>query len=100
MYGAPLLFTLYTADIGRIIRAHNLLHHCYANDMQLYFFCTPQESACLNLSDVELTYHAPSVECAVPVYRHTTSKGLTFIKKNENDEFTIFLHFYVYLMAS
>ena len=43
----------------------------------------------LNPLDVELIWHAPSVECAVPVYRFTASKGLTFIN-NENDEFTIF----------
>ena len=34
-----------------------------------------------NPLDVELIWHAPSVECAVPVYRLTASKGLTFIKK-------------------
>ena len=44
----PLLLTLYTANIGRIIWAHNILHHCYAKDTQLYFSCTPQESACFN----------------------------------------------------
>ena len=53
----------------------------------------------LNPLDVELIWHAPSVECALPVYRLTASKWITFIK-NENDEFIIFLHFYVYLMAS
>ena len=31
--------------------------------------------------NVELIQHASSVECDVPVYRLTASKGLTFIKK-------------------
>ena len=31
---APLLFTLYTADVVNIIRAQQLLHHCYADDVQ------------------------------------------------------------------
>src|SRR6218665_2486260 len=34
----PLLFVLYTADLERIIETHGLLHHCYADDTQLYFF--------------------------------------------------------------
>ena len=43
----PLLFVLYTADIGTIIRAHKLLHHCYADDTQMYFYC--RSSACETL---------------------------------------------------
>jgi len=41
----PLLFVLYTADMERIIKAHGLLHHCYADDTQLYFFCEPSQTA-------------------------------------------------------
>ena len=41
----PLLFTLYTADIGLIIKAHELLHHCYADDTQLYLCGRPVECA-------------------------------------------------------
>ena len=41
----PLLFVLYTADVEKIIQAHGLLHHCYADDTQLYFFCKPSQSA-------------------------------------------------------
>ena len=43
----PLLFTLLTGDIGHIIRVHGLLHHCYADDIQLYFFSIPSEAAVL-----------------------------------------------------
>ena len=41
----PLPFLLYTADIGSIIAAHGLLHHCYADDTQIYFFCRASNSA-------------------------------------------------------
>ena len=43
----PLLFVLYTADIGSIIKSHKLLHHCYADDTQMYFYCRPSEYATL-----------------------------------------------------
>ena len=38
----PLLFVLYTADIGTIIKAHKLLHHCYADDTQCIFIVVHQ----------------------------------------------------------
>ena len=34
----PLLFELYTADIGSIISTHGLLYQWYANDTHIYFF--------------------------------------------------------------
>ena len=33
------------ADLERIIETHGLLHHCYADDMQLYFFCDPSQTS-------------------------------------------------------
>ena len=39
----PLLFVLYTKDIGAIIWRHDLWNHCYADDMQVYFYCKPEE---------------------------------------------------------
>ena len=42
----PLLFVLYTVDISSIA-AHGLLHHCYADDTRVYFYCRPSECAAL-----------------------------------------------------
>ena len=39
----PLLFTLYTANIGKVIQQHRLSHHCYADDNQVYAACTLSE---------------------------------------------------------
>ena len=54
-YGVPqgfvlgaLLFTLYiTGDVELIMQAHGLLHHCYTDDTQLYFFCKQSDVAAL-----------------------------------------------------
>ena len=43
----PLLFTLYTADIGKVIQQHRLSHHCYADDIQVYAACTLSECTAL-----------------------------------------------------
>ena len=43
----PLLFTLYTADIGKVMRQCGLIHHIYADDNQLYGCCLPSNSTAL-----------------------------------------------------
>ena len=45
----PLLFTLYTANIGKVINKYGLSHHIYryADDNQLYGCCLPSDSAAL-----------------------------------------------------
>ena len=43
----PLLFILYTADIGDIIRSHGLHHHAYADDNQVYASCSPWDAVVL-----------------------------------------------------
>ena len=37
----PILFLLYTADLLRLVRAHGLDPHLYADDTQIYDFCQP-----------------------------------------------------------
>ena len=52
----PILFLLYTADVLRLIERQNLHPHGYADDTQVYGFCSPssslelreQVSACLD----------------------------------------------------
>ena len=43
MFG-PLLFILYTGEIEQIINSHGLLAYSYADDNQLSFFCSPEET--------------------------------------------------------
>ena len=43
----PLLFVLYVADVARIIGAHGLSSHAYADDCQIYSSCSPSDSATL-----------------------------------------------------
>ena len=37
------MFVLYTKDVIEIIKRHGLINHFYADAMQLYFYCTPEE---------------------------------------------------------
>jgi len=39
------LFLLYTADFTRLVDAHNLQVHLYADDTQVYGFCHTEGSA-------------------------------------------------------
>jgi len=39
----PLLFLLYTAPVVDIVTRHGLLHHCYADDTQIYFYSSPDK---------------------------------------------------------
>ena len=41
----PILFLLYTADLLRLIRGHGLSPHLYADDTQIYGFCSPRATA-------------------------------------------------------
>ena len=54
----PLLFTLYTADIGKVIQQYGLSHYTYADDNQLYASCIPSESTALK---------AKMIRCVVSV---------------------------------
>ena len=47
----PLLFVLYSAEVGNIIDRRGLKHHCYADDTKIYSFCQPSTSAAVK-SDV------------------------------------------------
>ena len=40
----PQLFTVYTSPLGRIIRAHGLDYHLFADDSQLYVFVKPVQA--------------------------------------------------------
>ena len=44
----PVLFVLYTADIGSITHRHDLLSHFYADDSQLYLSCRQNSIQCDN----------------------------------------------------
>jgi len=46
----PLLFLLYTAPIVDIINRHGLMGHCYADDTQIYFYCSPDSMSQLSAS--------------------------------------------------
>ena len=43
-------YSLYTADVLRLIERHNLHPHGYADDTQVYGFCSP--SSCLELREL------------------------------------------------
>jgi hypothetical protein len=40
----PILFTMYTADVVRIAHHHGVSIHCYADDLQLYIHCVPDDA--------------------------------------------------------
>ena len=55
----PILFTLYIADIGRLVSSFGLKHHCYADDTQIHGRCSLTD--CDNLKS-EMLGRIQSVE--------------------------------------
>ena len=47
-----LLFILYTAHIGLLIRTHGLLYHCYVDDAYIHFFFQPTECGALQFKAI------------------------------------------------
>ena len=39
----PILFILYTADLLQLVKRHQLIPHAYADDTQIYGFCSPSD---------------------------------------------------------
>jgi hypothetical protein len=37
----PILFLMYTTDLPGLIENHGLQPHCYADDTQVYGYCSP-----------------------------------------------------------
>ena len=66
-----MLFTLYTADIGKVIRQYGLNHYIYADDNQLYGCCLSSDSAALR---------AVMVRCIASVGEWMTSNRLMLIQ--------------------
>ena len=50
----PILFTLYTANIGRLMSSFGLKHHCYADNTQTHGRCSLTD--CGNLKSNMLDY--------------------------------------------
>ena len=50
----PILYYIYTKPIGRIITRHDMNHHCYADDLQIYLAVDRDESIVTALAKVEL----------------------------------------------
>ena len=51
----PVLFTIYTTPLGRIIQRHGLTYHLYADETQLYMAFKPSDviSKCDAISRIE-----------------------------------------------
>ena len=51
----PLLFLLYTADINKTVRQHELSSHFYADDSQLYFYFRLEDTKSLRDTTLSCT---------------------------------------------
>ena len=74
----PILFLLYTADLIGLVTRHGLCTHFYADDTQVYGFCSPSKSLTPEPAVYVLVYVERSKTlpiCHVYERQPTTVKG-------------------------
>ena len=67
----PILYSMYTAPLSDIIRSKGVLHHCYADDTQIYNTFTPQQADI----DLCISVMEDCLEC-VRVWMHSNKLKL------------------------
>jgi len=86
----PILFLLYTADLTRLVDAHNLQVHLYVDDTQVYGFCDTEDSACFQnavsacIDDISVWMRSNRLQLRPPSHQTKTMK--TALRTENLDE--------------
>ena len=93
---APILFTLYTAPLSRVIARHDVEHHLYADDTQIYISLSGSE-ALESLTDLK--------SCVTDVFTWMTNSKLklnrskslssSILKNKEKSSKIYYLYYYL-----